>query len=291
VCGNRILLNCWTLTPQVQPSEPQEQAPGKTHPAGVRSPKPEPCFEVTTKEEFLTLPAGDCDVLRGLNHVLIHPICFFSSEGPRSSRALHLAWAIISNLLDQKKGGNPNDAGILAAAAREMTTAAPLLAFLLWASTKGLLSHVPLLDPPGVSHVNLRCKQIRAKIRETTLIPPAPKMSPRPAGKTPPTGVMNLDMANLAMVAQSLTIMAMTTSETNRVRERAEDKKGKSFISNFGPRTSRRNVTCHLTMCTDVFHGSFDMGLLALFGINHCHGWPVDGCFEPSQAFIECRSA
>jgi hypothetical protein len=29
--------------------------------------------------------------------------------------------------------------------------------------------------------------------------------------------------------------MAMTTSETNQVQERAEDKKGKSLISNLGP--------------------------------------------------------
>jgi hypothetical protein len=87
--------------------------------------------------EFLALPAGDCDLLQGHpNHVLIHPAHelihpahFISSEGPSSSRALHLAWAIISNLEDQKDG-SPDDAGILAAVAREITATAPLLTFL-----------------------------------------------------------------------------------------------------------------------------------------------------------------
>ena len=46
------------------------------------------------------------------------------------------------------------------------------------------------------------------------------------------TGV---DTANLALAAQTLT-MAMTTNETNRVRERDEDKSSKSLISNLGPR-------------------------------------------------------
>ena len=44
-----------------------------------------------------------------------------------------------------------------------------------------------------------------------------------------------IDTANLALAAQTLT-MAMTTNETNRVRERAEDKSSKSLISNLGPR-------------------------------------------------------
>jgi hypothetical protein len=46
------------------------------------------------------------------------------------------------------------------------------------------------------------------------------------------TGV---ETAKLALAAQTLT-MAVTTNETNRVRERDEDKSSKSLISNLGPR-------------------------------------------------------
>ena len=46
-----------------------------------------------------------------------------------------------------------------------MTAVAPLLAF-LWASAKGYLAHVPLVDPSDNAQLNVRCERIRAKIRE-----------------------------------------------------------------------------------------------------------------------------
>jgi hypothetical protein len=174
--------------------------------AGVRSPM------LTTKEEFSAMPAGDCDVLQGHpNHVLIHPSYFVNSDGPRSSGALHLAWTIIKGLQQDQRHGNPDNACILAAAARAMKPAAPLLAF-LWASAKDLPSCVPLSDPPDNSQMSFRCEQTRAKIRDSTPLPPAPEMFTRPAG-TPPTDMTNSDTANLALAAQSLTA-AMTTSKT-----------------------------------------------------------------------------
>ena len=56
----------------------------------------------------------------------------------------------------------------------------------------------------------------------------------RPAG-APPGVMTGVDTANLALAAQTL-MMAMTTNETNQVRERDEDKSSKSLISNLGPR-------------------------------------------------------
>jgi hypothetical protein len=77
-------------------------------------------------------------------------------------------------------------------------TGSDVLAF-LWASSKGYLAHVLLVDPPDNAQLNTRCERIRAKIREASL-PPAPTGNPRPTG-APPGGVTGVDTANLALAA------------------------------------------------------------------------------------------
>jgi hypothetical protein len=200
--------------------------------AGHLSPKPESCFSVKDKTGFATLPAEDCGVLQGHpNHAFIHPSYFIHCYGPKTVRASYLAVAIIDQLQEQREA-EPNNADAQAEVANEMTAVAPLLAF-LWASAKGYLAHVSLVDPPDNAQLNIRCERIRPRIREAPL-PPAPTGNPRPAG-APSGGMTGVDTANLALAAQTLT-MAMTTNEMNRVQERDEDKSSKSLISNLGPR-------------------------------------------------------
>jgi hypothetical protein len=164
--------------------------------------------------------------------VFIHPSYFIHGDGPKTIRASSLALAIISQLQEQRDIA-PDDADTQAEVSKEMTAVAPLLAF-LWASAKGHLTPVPLVDPPDNAQLNARCEQIRAKIREAPLPPLPTGNTAMPAG-TPPAGMTGVDTANLALAAQTLTT-AMTTNETNRVRERNEDKSSKSLISNLGPR-------------------------------------------------------
>jgi hypothetical protein len=200
--------------------------------AGHLSPKPESHFSVKDEAGFAALPAEDCGVLQEHpNHVFIHPSYFIHCDGPMTVRASYLAVAIIDQPQEQREA-EPNDADAQAEVAKEMTAVAPLLAF-LWASSKGYLAHVPLVDPPDNAQLNARCERIRAKIREAPF-PPAPTGNPRPAG-APPGGMTGVDTAKLALAAQTLT-MAMTTNETNMVQERDEDKSSKSLISNLGPR-------------------------------------------------------
>jgi hypothetical protein len=200
--------------------------------AGHLGPKPESHFSVNDEAGFAALPAEDCGVLQGHpDHVFIHPSYFIHCDGSKTTQASHLAVAIIKQMQEQRKA-EPNDADAQAEVAKEMTAVAPLLAF-LWASSKGHLAHVPLVNPPDNGQLNTGCERIHAKIREARL-PPAAAGNPRPAG-APPGGMTGVDTANLALAAQTLT-MAMTTNETNRVGERDEDKSSKSLISNLGPR-------------------------------------------------------
>lgn len=200
--------------------------------AQVRSPDPDSYFTIDDEDEFIALPAEDCDILDGHpNHLLVHPSYFLNGAGPKSSRASFLATAIILQLKDQRTA-SPNNAEIQAEVAKEMEAVSPLLAF-LWASAGGHLTHVPLSDPPDNAQLNAKCEQIRSRIRDIPL-PPAPQGQPMPPGN-PPGGMTNTDTAALALAAQSLTI-AMTTSENNRIRERDEDKISKSLISSIGPR-------------------------------------------------------
>jgi hypothetical protein len=183
--------------------------------------------------DVAALPAEDCGVLQGHpNHVFIHPSYFIHCDGPKTAWSSYLAVAIINQLQEQREA-EPNDADAQAEVEKEMAAVAPLLAF-LWASSKGYLAHVPLVeDPPDNAQLNARCERIRARIREAPL-PPAPTGNPRPSG-APPGGMTGVDTANIALAAQTLTI-AMTTNESNRVRERDEDRSSKSLISNLGPR-------------------------------------------------------
>jgi hypothetical protein len=123
--------------------------------AGYRSPKPESYFDTEDETEFTALPAEDCDILQGHpNHVFVHPSYFIHGDGPKSIRASALALAIIDQLQKQREAA-PDDVGIQAEVAKEMTAVAPLLAF-LWASAKGYLAqhqhqhqhqHHPTLRP------------------------------------------------------------------------------------------------------------------------------------------------
>ena len=95
-------------------------------------------FGVTDQDEFAALPGDQEDTLADSpNHIFIYPRIFTKADGPRTSRAKALAYAIIKQLNLESADSTTDQEK--AEVHDEMDNLEVLLAF-LWASEQGLLT-------------------------------------------------------------------------------------------------------------------------------------------------------
>jgi hypothetical protein len=174
-------------------------------------------FGANDANEFAALP-GEIDTLEGMpNHIFVHPRIFTRAGGPKTVRSKDLAWGVIKQLTEELAAATTDsertDIG------EEQDNVEGLLAF-LWASERGLLSPITLGDMGESPHVNHQCELIMNKIRTPV----------KPQAGT------SLDTASGLAVATQNLMLSMQNGETNRLKERAEDKSAKSLLRSLSPR-------------------------------------------------------
>jgi hypothetical protein len=180
-------------------------------------------IETTNADEFVNLPAGGNDILKGKpNHHILSPSLFLMINGTGTVKAREMASQIIERIRPSEEAleeESEEDREERESATQGME----LLLCFLWASEQGSLSPIGLVDAPDSPRVDQLIREAKSKLEPN---------SPRDERERSPGNFE--ERGDWGLTSQSL-VRELNRMHASREEERTKNEENSSLFKNMGP--------------------------------------------------------